>query len=193
MPLALDLEISPKDVPEADSSLDASLREIYAQYFTLVWRSLRRLGVHDSELEDAVQDVFLILFRRRAEFERRSSLRTWIYGIALRVAKDYRRATQRRDRRLEAFGSGPVLRAPQPDEEAERREACQALAAALGRLSDDARELIVLVELEQLSVKEAAEALDLHVRACQRRLKKAHQALEDALSRSDQPEWSTRP
>lgn len=195
MSLAVDLEITAKEPPNEASGLDAPLRDLYAQYFPLVWRSLRRLGVHDAELEDAVQDVFLVLFRRRDEFELRSSLRTWIYGIALRVAKDYRRASQRHDRRVEALSaaSGHSAYAPQPDEEAERREACQALSAALGRLPDEAREIIVLVELEQLSVKEAAEALDLHVRACQRRLKKAHEALEEALYRIDQPEWSPQP
>jgi RNA polymerase sigma-70 factor (ECF subfamily) len=195
MSLAVGFETSAKQTPSQDGALDASLRGIYAEYFTPVWRSLRRLGVHDSDLEDAVQDVFLVLFRRRAEFERRSSLRTWIYGIALRVAKDYRRANKRHDRRVEALGAEPVpsAAAPQPDEEAVRREACRALAAALARLPDEARELIVLVELEQLSVKEAAEALDLHLRACQRRLKKAHEALEAALAQIDQPEWSPNP
>lgn len=194
MSLAVELEITAKEPLSEASGLDAPLRDLYAQYFPLVWRSLRRLGVHDAELEDAVQDVFLILFRRRDEFELRSSLRTWIYGIALRVAKDYRRASQRHDRRVEALSAaGPAAYAPQPDEEAERREACQALNAALSRLPDEARELIVLVELEQLSVKEAAEALDLHIRACQRRLKKAHEALEEALSRIEQPEWSPQP
>jgi len=191
----VDLEPAANDLPMEADTLEAPLRAIYAQHFALVWRSLRRLGVRDSELEDAVQDVFLVVFRRRHEFERRSSVRTWLYGIALRVAKDYRRASQRHERRVRALSVelGPGTHAPSPDEAAERKEACEAFSVALSRLPDEARELIVLVELEQLSVKEAAEALDLHVRACQRRLKKSHEALEAALSGTDQPEWSKSP
>jgi len=198
MSLAVDLELAAKEEPEKpeqDAALEAPLRATYAEYFALVWRSLRRLGVHDSEIEDAVQDVFLVVFRRRSEFERRSTVRTWIYGIVLRVAKDYRRASHRRARRVEALGASlaPPPHAPGPDEEAERREACRVLTAALARLADEAREIIVLVELEQLSVKEAAQALDINVRACQRRLKRAHEALEQTLSGSDEPERSPMP
>ena len=68
------------------------MEKIYAEHVAMVWRALRRLGVPETSIEDAVQDVFLVAHRRAGEFEGRSSVKTWLYGIALRVAKDHRRA-----------------------------------------------------------------------------------------------------
>src|SRR5689334_14306305 len=62
---------------------------IYEQHFDTVWQGLRRLGVAESALDDAAQEVFFIAFRRIAEFEGRSTLKTWLYGIALRVARRF--------------------------------------------------------------------------------------------------------
>ena len=59
--------------------------QIYEQYFDFVWRSLRRLGVAAADLEDAAQDVFEVVHRRLEVFERRSTIKTWVFGIALRV------------------------------------------------------------------------------------------------------------
>ena len=51
-----------------------------------MWRALQRHGVPERELADACQEVFLVVHRREAIFEGRSSVRSWLYGIALRVA-----------------------------------------------------------------------------------------------------------
>src|SRR4051812_17617014 len=58
--------------------------DIYEQNFEFVWRSLRRLGVSDESLDDATQEVFLVVFRRIAEFQGHSALRSWLFGIAIR-------------------------------------------------------------------------------------------------------------
>ncbi len=101
------------------------LRQIYAEHFRGVWRNLHRLGVPDSALDDAVQDVFLVVHRRRSEFAGRSSLRTWIFGIVLHVAKDYRRAARRHAMRVQRYTDAVVHGAErsEPSEDAERREA----------------------------------------------------------------------
>jgi RNA polymerase sigma-70 factor, ECF subfamily len=176
---------APASETTAPASLEAPLRAVYAEHFPMVVRALRRLGVPEAELEDAVQDVFVVLFRRWSDFEGRSALKTWTYGIVLRVAKDYRRARERLARRIqgltEAQGTQPPS-ADSPDAEVERREARRLIQAVLATLDHDHRELIVLVELEQLSVKEAAQALGLGIRSCQRRLRAAHHSLELGLA-----------
>ena len=157
----------------------------------MVWRGLRRLGVPEANIEDAVQDVFLVAHRRLADFEGRSSLKTWLYGIVLRVAKDHRRAQVRQACRVERLAdvlSCTSALEPSPVDEAERREANRALHAILAELDPDYREVLVLVELEGLAVREVAEVLHLHVRACQRRLRKAHAAFEKRLARYLQPD-----
>ncbi len=163
---------------------------MYAEHVAMVWSGLRRLGVPESNIEDAVQDVFLVAHRRMADFEGRSSIKTWLYGIVLRVAKDYRRTqarhTQRVERLAEVLSTNPDS-AQTPIKEAERREANRALHAILAQLDEDHREVLVMVELEDFSVKEAAAVLNLHVRACQRRLRAAHAAFEKKLARYLQP------
>jgi RNA polymerase sigma-70 factor (ECF subfamily) len=192
MSAAIGLKLAPEtEVPaphgstKASESLDPTFRQVYAEHFQLVWRGLKRLGVNESLLEDAVQDVFVVVHRRLAEFERRSSLKTWVYGIAVRVAKDYRRTEQRRSRRVQKFAelskSEPV--AQQPSDAAERREANRILHRALGELDDELRAVLVLIEFEQLSVREAAGALNLQPRTCQRRIKKARAEFEAAVHR----------
>jgi RNA polymerase sigma-70 factor (ECF subfamily) len=172
--------------------------EAYAEHAPRVWRSLRRLGVPDSLLEDALQDVFLVLHRRWAEFEGRAALTTWIYGIVLRVAKDHRRCEQRRMLRVDRLSQ---LLASETDadttacpvEAAERREANELMHAALAELPDELRHVLVLVELEGLAVREASEALGVRLRTCHRRLNAAREAFNLAVSRRLEPARRSTP
>jgi RNA polymerase sigma-70 factor (ECF subfamily) len=168
----------------------ARVEQLYAEHVAMVWSGLRRLGVPESSIEDAVQDVFLVAHRRLIDFEGRSSIKTWLYGIVLRVAKDYRRAQVRHAQRVERLAeilSVDSAAAQTPVKEAERREANRALHSILAELDEDHREVLVLVELEELSVRDAADVLHLHVRSCQRRLRAAHAAFEKKLARYLQP------
>lgn len=174
---------APERVPES-TDLGASLGAVYAQHSALVFRGLRRLGVPEACLDDAVQDVFLIVHRRASEFEGRSTLSTWLYGIVVRVAKDYRRSQARHAKRVELFESNlrsELLTSESPADQAERRQANQVLHALLDSLDEEQRELLVLAVLEQLPVKEVAGVLGVRVRTCQRRLQAAHAAFERAL------------
>jgi RNA polymerase sigma-70 factor, ECF subfamily len=163
----------------------ADWQALYADHFRSVWRSLRRLGVPSDLLDDAVQDVFLVVHRRSAEFGGRSSLKTWIFGIVVRVAKDYRRATRRRAVRVAQYAA--AMSSPRdensPADEASRREELELLHAILSSLGDDERAVFVLVELEQLSVRDAAQAASLSLTTCERRLRAARQRFNRAVQR----------
>src|ERR1700733_5153994 len=67
------------------------LGEVFARHSDFVWRTLQRMGVREADLEDVAQDVFLVVGQRLHEFERRSRVTTWLYGICLRVASTHRR------------------------------------------------------------------------------------------------------
>ncbi|MER2562727.1 MAG: sigma-70 family RNA polymerase sigma factor [Myxococcaceae bacterium] len=56
-------------------------RALYTSKAPLVWRTLKRLGVREADLEDVAQEVFVVVHRRLPEFEGRSSIDTWLYGI----------------------------------------------------------------------------------------------------------------
>jgi RNA polymerase sigma-70 factor (ECF subfamily) len=175
----------PSNRPSEAPRLDARAEDLYAEHVTMVWRGLRRLGVPESNIEDAVQDVFLVVHRRLSEFEGRSALKTWLYGIALRVAKDHRRAQIRQAHKVERLAqllSADPDTSPTPVEAAERREANQTLHALLAEMDGEQREVLVLVDMEGLSMREAATALQLHVRTFQRRLQAARAAFENKVA-----------
>ncbi len=164
---------------------DTDWRALYAEHFPRVWRNLSRLGVRRDLLDDAVQDVFLVVHRRAVDFGGRWSLKTWIFGIVVRVAKEYRRATRRHTARIERYAeamSQPSER-NSPADQVARREEIELLHRILGGLGEEERAVFVLVELEQLSVREAAEAASLSLTTCERRLRSARQRFERALDR----------
>lgn len=154
--------------------------EIYTTYFDFVWRALRRLGVPEASTDDALQDVFLVVHRRRASFEGRSSLRTWIYGIVLRVARDHRRRRLRKDRGA-PLEQEPVDPRAGPAELAAQREALRVLDRLLDELGDEKRELFVLAEIGELTVPEIAELLGLNLNTAYSRLRAARAAFATAL------------
>lgn len=162
------------------------LPALYTQHVGLVWRNLRRLGVADASLDDAVQDVFLVVYRRAEEFLGQSSIKTWIVGIVLRVAHDYRRSQSRHSARVALYAEHclPVLPpADCPAEQVELMEAAAFVRQILERFDEQERNVFVLVELEEMSLREVAESTKLSLSTCQRRLIAAREAFDVALRR----------
>src|SRR6185369_5736122 len=117
--------------------------EVYEQLFDFVWRSLRRLGVTEAGIDDAVQDVFVVVHRRLGAFEGRTSLKTWVFGIALRVARDHRRSRRRKGDHAPLDARIPDG-APDPVETLARAEALRELDRILSTLDEDKRTVFVL-------------------------------------------------
>jgi RNA polymerase sigma-70 factor (ECF subfamily) len=161
----------------------AEFEAVYEEHFAFVWRTVRRLGVPERSVDDAVQDVFVVVHRRLRVFEGRSSMRTWLYGIARRVAHDHRRRVGRKERG-EALPDGLAdPSAPAPDREVARAQAARLLHSILEGLDDDKREVFVLAELEQMTVPEIAEATGVNLNTVYSRLRAARQAFEQAVAR----------
>lgn len=161
--------------------------EIYDRHFDFVWRNVRRLGVPEAQLDDAVQEVFLVVHRRLSEFEGRSSLRTWLFGILARVASDHRRALRRKN--PHAFGGAIDAhtiadeRAEGPHDRMVRSEGVRLLHRVLDQLDDDKRAVFVLAELEQMSAPEIAEAVGANLNTVYARLRAARRDFEQAVAR----------
>jgi len=152
----------------SDSDLP-SLREVFDAHAAYVLRSLRHLGVAESDLEDVGQEVFVTVHRKLSTFEGRSKLRTWLYGICLRVASDYRRRAHVRRERATA---DPARDLREPDEQAPdaQVQARAELRALLEELDEDKRAVVVLYEIEGFSMKEVAEILDCPLQTAYSRL-----------------------
>lgn len=158
-------------------------RTFYDQHVATVWRALLRLGVARPDLPDAVQEVFLVAFRKLPEFQGRSKLSTWLVGICYRVASDRRRLAHVR---REVGDSVAVLAAcdirPKPDEVVERSEGARLLDEILGLLRPEQREVFVMFELEEMSGKEIADLVDAPLKTVFSRLRLAREAFAAALS-----------
>jgi len=154
--------------------------EIYKNHFGFVTRSVQRFGVAEASAEDVAQDVFLVAQRRFAGFEGRSTARTWLFGIARRVAKDHRRSRDRLRRRLDRLGT-PDLSLP-PEDAAMRMWAVDRLQLALAELDAAKRAVFVLCEIEGMTAPEVAELLGVNLNTVYSRLRQARTHVETTLA-----------
>lgn len=160
-----------------------SFAEVYRSHAATVLRALKRLGVRDADLEDVAQEVFLVIHRKLAEFEGRSSLKTWVFGICVRTASAYRnRAHVSREDGLEK-----AAERSNSGEHAVRTIALKQARAQLDQILDtvdeDKRTVFVLFELEQLSMPEIAELVSVPQQTAWARLYAARRHIEAAVSR----------
>jgi RNA polymerase sigma-70 factor (ECF subfamily) len=158
-------------------------KAIYSRHFRNVWRTLRRLGVSDAQLDDAAQDVFLVVHKKLAGFDGRS-LRGWLYAIMVRVASDYRRNTVQG--RTAPLTEAVEDVAPGPAHVSELNESIRLLHTLLAELDDRKREVFVLGELEQLSAPEIAEVLGVNLNTVYARQRAARQQFDATLKRHQQ-------
>jgi RNA polymerase sigma-70 factor (ECF subfamily) len=159
--------------------LDAAFEEVYRRHYAFVWRSARRLGVREAELDDIVQEVFVVTHRRLAEFEGRSAITTWLFGITYRVVRDYRRSAAARARR-EAEAS--VGRPPtEPDRKLSRTQTAELLDRMLDMLDEEQRSVLVMADMMQMTAPEIAELTETKLNTVYSRLRLARQAFENAI------------
>ncbi len=166
-------------IEREDHDFDA----VYAAQFQAVWRCLLSLGVPHAAIDDATQEVFLVVHRRLSDFEGRSSLRTWILAIAAQVARNHRRHLKRKGGGVSLAEDALESHRPSPLETAERSERLAILDALLGEIGDDQREVFVLAEIEGQSAVEISEALQLSVNTVHSRLRAARKSFEKAVRR----------
>lgn len=156
--------------------------ELFRQHAQFVWRALRRLGVREGDVDDVCQEVFVVVVRRLSTFEGRSSIRTWIYGIAARAASDYRRSGRVR-REVVTEAPPEPSSAPTQDDAIAAGEARAMLDELLETLDDERRAVFVLYEIEELTMPEVAEALGCPLQTAYSRLHAARKAILVAATR----------
>jgi RNA polymerase sigma-70 factor (ECF subfamily) len=159
-----------------------SLREVFDEYAPFVWRTLRHFGVRDADLEDVCQEVFVAVHRKLTSFEGRSSLRTWLYGICMRTASDFRRRAYVRRERAVAEPP-PVSVDPDQAVELERAESRKLLERLLDELDEDKRVVFVLYELEELTMKEVADVVGCPLQTAYSRLHAARKIVLEAAQK----------
>jgi RNA polymerase sigma-70 factor (ECF subfamily) len=173
--------------PGEDSSAEQEQERLsFAEVAALSFRALRRLGVSEASLPDAVQEVLLVVHRRRADFGGQSSFRTWVFGIVMRVASVQRRTRRRAQRlfsedgvvtdRIACTGAGPF-------EALARSEASLLVHRLLSEMPAELRDVFVLVDLEELTLGDAAEALGIPHSTCRSQLRSARRLFNTKVAR----------
>jgi len=169
---------------EAPTDGPCALRvaDVFHDQAPFAWRVLRRLGVAEADVDDVCQEVFMTVHRKLAEFEERSSVRTWVYGICVRVAADHRKRARRRREVAAADVREPAIDASQ-ERSAALREACERLDCILDGIDDKKREVFVLYEIEELSMAEVALAVGCPLQTAYSRLHAARREVESMAHR----------
>lgn len=172
-------------MPSADAAAGLTIREVHERHADFVWRTLQRLGVRSMDLEDQMQEVFIVVHRRLASFDGASALSTWLFGICLRVAAAHRRrAHVRRERASSdseerfALDSGD-----DPERAAIESETREELEELLGTLDLEKRAVFVMFEIEGQTAPEIANVMGTPVGTVYSRLAAARAELAKAASR----------
>jgi RNA polymerase sigma-70 factor (ECF subfamily) len=160
-----------------------SVERVYAAHFAYVYRCLRHLGVCESFLDDATQDVFVVVSRKLHAFDGHVPVTTWLYAIVLRVARRYRerQAVARRFDDLPPDVAGDA--SDRQDARMGAREALDLARRALDSLDDGKREVYVLHEIEEMTAAEVAAITNLPVNTVYSRLRAARLDFENAAKR----------
>lgn len=136
----------------------------------------------ESLVEDGTHEVFVVVHRRWADWDRRSKITTWLYGIARGVARNALRTSGRADRKLQAVeaatSSGQSGRFPRPDGRLDRADASRLLADFLDTLDPGKREAFRLCAVEGLTSREAGACLGESPNTISTRVRRARMAFE---------------
>jgi RNA polymerase sigma-70 factor (ECF subfamily) len=169
-------------VGPSESLARPDMGAIFDEYFDYVWNSLRRLGVYDGDLEDLSHEVFLRVHAKLGDYDVARPIRPWLFGFAYRIAADHRRLARHRHEVL-----GAPVEAVDPvrpaDERIEASEERALVGAALASMDFDRRAVLVLHDVEEVSVPAIAADLGIPLNTAYSRLRLAREELAAAVKK----------
>ena len=178
------------DMERLIAGQDTALNDLMERHATPVFHFLCRMVGNEDDANDLAQETFVRVFKSRGRFRTNEKFSTWLHTIAANLARNHFRWRSRHPNiSLEAEsveteqtpGSMLPSDAPPPDEQAVTEERVNDVRAAVGKLSEDLREAIVLCEWEEFSMAEAADILETTPKAVESRLYRARRHLRERL------------
>ena len=172
------------DAPELTrDELEAQLERLHEASFG--W-ALSCSGWNDADAEDVLQTTYMKVISGRARFGGRSAFRTWLFGVIRQTAWEHaRRARSHRERGERLARETPVESAERADAGAEREERRRLLLTALAELPDRQREVLHLVFYQDMTIREAAEVMDVSVGSARVHYERGKKRLRTLLSEAD--------
>jgi RNA polymerase sigma-70 factor (ECF subfamily) len=173
-----------KDRPQAGpDGAPLSFSEIFRHHAPYLFRALIGLGIPASDADDVCQEVMLVVHKRLPDFDGRA-LKSWLYAICLRLASDYRRSARvRREVPTDVMPDEAVP--PAQLEHAAGRRLEGQLLAVLDELDDEKRATFVLYEVEELSLREIAEAMGCPLQTAYSRLQAARSHVRSVFAKGE--------
>lgn len=157
------------------------LEALYQQHFDFVWKCARAFGASPPDIDDVVQDVFLVVQRRYGELRDEALTRSWIYGITRRVVSSHRR--RRRDAQSTVEVDALRSSDQSPLAAAEHSGQVRVLSNLLDALDERKREVFVLSEILEMSGREIAETIGIPMNTVYSRLRAAREEFDAAAKR----------
>jgi RNA polymerase sigma-70 factor (ECF subfamily) len=179
VPASQDRESPPSARADRGSRPPDHALEAYLLEFDYLCRSLQRLGVRHPDIEDLAHEVFLVLSRKWCDYNPSRPLRPYIFGVAFRIASQYRRRQLR-----EVPCDVPDVADPhaQPDTALSSAEARALVLNALEKVPLARRAVFVMHDLDETPMREIAKSLHIPLFTAYSRLRKARQEFERAVT-----------
>lgn len=160
------------------SERQTRVRQIYEEQVEYVSNSLRRLGIEQRHIPDLCHDVFLVVYHKYEDYDEDRPIQPWLFGIAYRVASNFKDKARRDDKRLEK----PEFVSDSPDvvDNISKKEAKKLVMDALEDVDLEKRAIFVLHKIDGRKMPEIAEAMSMPVQTAYARCRKAMKQFEKA-------------
>lgn len=158
-----------------------NFRPVFDENVSWVWLSLRRLGIPDSDRDDATQEVFMTAHALLDDFDSSRPLRPWLFGITYRIALRHRRRLGRNPTAADPIDMASTE--PNAEEALASHQARALVAKAIGSIEIHRRAVFIMKEIDGVAVPEIAKTLDLPVNTAYSRLRLAREDFEAAVKR----------
>jgi RNA polymerase sigma-70 factor, ECF subfamily len=168
----------------------AAANQLIESFYERIYAFLRRLAANDADAADLTQRTFGRVWQALPTFAGRSSVSSWIHGIAHHVYVDWRRANHRTGPRSDEWWSACASSVPSPDETVTRSDLVAHLFAWVDALDADVRDTVHLHYYQELTLQETADALGIATSTVKYRLR---QALTELQKRAAEDFAPTKP
>lgn len=167
--------------------------EIYLEYHKMVYNLALQYVQNTDDAEEIAQDVFVKVFDNLRSFKNDSVISTWIYRICINQSLDFIKSkkTKKRSPLSSIFSINDKTLKSEPADfnhpgiELEQKEAYRAIFDAINQLADNQKTVIILLKIEDKSQYEAAEIMNLNVKALESLFHRAKNNLKILLSKTD--------
>jgi RNA polymerase sigma-70 factor (ECF subfamily) len=162
------------------TSPESDCLDLYDRELDYLFATLQRFGARAGEMEDLLQEIFIVLYRQWPTLDTTRSLRPWLFGVAFRVVRAHRRR-QTRDQRREEPIEEPE--APRPDVGLEDQESMALLLSGLEQIPAARRAVVMMHDLDGLAIADIARRLSMTKIGIYTRLYKGRKELAAAVRR----------